>query len=520
MKYFRLTILLLILAELFSFCAFLYPVFNKVCFIAILIIAIFVSLEKLEYGLYLVFAELFIGSFGYLFFYEAGGINFSLRIGLFLTVFSVWTAKLLIEKNRRNDFFQKIRRSKIIKWYFPLFLFLIFGVINGILRKNSFNNIFFDANNFMYFALIFPIIDVIRDKEQIEKIFNIFFASMVVISGKTLFLLFIFSHKMGYAMEFLYKWMRDFRLGELTAMNTGFYRIFSQAHIFVLISLFCAVLLLFSKREDIFKSEKMQNANCKMQNHMPEAENGKFKIFFHNFALYALFLMVIILGMSRSFWVGGAASLAVLYFFLIYIIKVSWENLAIFTGTLILGLILSIMILFVIVKFPYPKETAFFSTDLFKDRAMTINDEAGSSRWNLLPPLTREIFNSPILGSGFGKTVTYKSNDPRVLSSTPTGMYTTYAFEWGYLDIILKIGIAGMLAYLWLIWNVWKEGWDRLRAAETRYYLGSMIGLIGLMIGFIAILATSIFSPYMNHPLGIGYIMLSSAVLPILCEST
>jgi len=62
---------------------------------------------------------------------------------------------------------------------------------------------------------------------------------------------------------------------------------------------------------------------------------------------------------------------------------------------------------------------------------------------NQLRPLLDAIAQHPWLGSGFGRTVTYRSTDPRVLADHPAGAYTTTAFEWGYLDIALKIGLLG-----------------------------------------------------------------------------
>ncbi|MFH0856970.1 MAG: hypothetical protein V1860_03675, partial [bacterium] len=130
-------------------------------------------------------------------------------------------------------------------------------------------------------------------------------------------------------------------------------------------------------------------------------------------------------------------------------------------------------------------------------------------------------------------------------------------------DIILKIGLLGMAAYLWLIWKIFKEGLDIILSKDhsPSFEEGergrfSMAGtgdlnsvltkeecerkgvinykncatenptptlpskgretlIAGCFLGLIIILATSIFSPYMNHPLGIGYIMLCSVALPI-----
>lgn len=492
-KYFRLTLLFLVLAEIFSFCGFLYPSFNKVCFLSILIIALIASLKKLEYGIYILLAELFAGSFGYAFFYDFNGTAISLRIGLFLIIMSAWLAKMANKKNREEGI-KLIKENKFIKYYFLLHVFLIWGVIAGFLYRNGASNVFFDSNAYIYFGLLFPLITEILTLEQVKNIFLIFAASVIVVSTKTMLLLYVFSHKMYYAMGFLYRWVRDYRFAEITEMKYGFYRVFSQAHIYVLILLFFMVFFIFSH----LSKEK-------------EKDTGK-KIFFA--ALYIISLAVIIIDLSRSFWAGGFAGVLFMYYIFIFVMRYPWKKLLNITLMLFSGAVVAFVIIMAVVKFPYPKENGEFSADLLSDRVTELIGESGAkSRWNLLPILAAAAEKHIFLGSGFGATVTYQSSDPRIRSLNSSGEYKTYAFEWGYLDIILKIGILGMAAYLWLIWKILSKGWEIIRGKNNYSAVIS-----GCMIGIILILATSIFSPYMNHPLGIGYIMLCSVIFPLIIK--
>jgi O-antigen ligase len=140
---------------------------------------------------------------------------------------------------------------------------------------------------------------------------------------------------------------------------------------------------------------------------------------------------------------------------------------------------------------------------MFEDRLTDLSEAAVRSRWDLLPPLGKAIVKHPIIGSGFGTTVTYKSSDPRAVQLSPDGQFTTYAFEWGYLDILLKIGLAGLVVYLLLIVKIWRSGWRSGRSGDFMP--------LGLLLGISALLATNFFSPYLNHPLGIGYILLCNS---------
>jgi hypothetical protein len=127
-----------------------------------------------------------------------------------------------------------------------------------------------------------------------------------------------------------------------------------------------------------------------------------------------------------------------------------------------------------------------------------VTDAAAESRWNLLPVLMKKIGQTPILGSGFGATVTYKTEDPRILAQNPSGLYTTYAFEWGWLEHWIKFGILGIPVMLWLLlsvaWRTWKtdgEWWIRAGFVSSLAALGVI----------------HVFTPYLNHPLGFGFLL-------------
>jgi O-antigen ligase len=219
----------------------------------------------------------------------------------------------------------------------------------------------------------------------------------------------------------------------------------------------------------------------------------------------AFVFAVNLISFSRSNWVGLLFGL----FFLaaVFVKNRKWRRAGrLALDTLIAGA-LALLIIIAIVKFPYPNPIGGFdAANLLSERAGQLSGEAGvSSRWSLLPELWRPIKNNLFLGGGLGKTVTYLSQDPRVLQTNPNGEYTTYAFEWGWLDIWLKLGIFGLLSYL-------------LLAAVIIFKITAIYKmpgfnddfLFGLAAGMIAILAISFFSPYMNHPLGLGYLMLLS----------
>ena len=174
-----------------------------------------------------------------------------------------------------------------------------------------------------------------------------------------------------------------------------------------------------------------------------------------------------------------------------------------FLKYILTGLI-SFLIIYLIAVFPYPK-TGVFNAD-FLNRISNGGESAISSRWSLMPALFKEINKEPFFGQGYGATVTYKSRDPRILQNNPGGIYTTYAFEWGYLDLWLKIGFFGLLSYFVLLFVLIKYSLSK----NNINYLN-----LGFGMGLVFIILTHIFTPYLNHPLGFGFLMIASCLIPL-----
>lgn len=511
-KTFKYTFLFIFLAELFSFFGYLLPAFNKAAFLIIALVALILSLYKMEYGVWILLAELFIGSKGYLFYFDQGGFTISVRMALWLIVMSVWLAKVSVGwlKTKKTEI--QFLKSPYFPYFFILFIFIGWGVINGVLKHNDLSNIFFDFNNWLYFALIFPLFDVISGREKFEKILQILVASIGWLSLKTFFLLFIFSHNLIGMVYELYRWVRTSGVGEITQMPSGFVRIFFQSHIFVLIGLFLFIILISAQIIEKQKNKKFPaRPPTRPPFTLPNGDVGRVvcvqgagrRASF--FLLLTFLLSVVLITFSRSFWAGLLAAFLFFCLFILLKLKIGWNNFLKINGVLLVSAILSFTVIFAIVKFPYPKPTADFGASIFSERAGAISGEAGAaSRWSLLPELWQKIKISPFFGDGFGATVTYKTRDPRVLESNAGGEYTTYAFEWGWLDIWLKLGFFGLLAYAVLIIKIILNLISGAFSDEITNIKKSFA------FGLIVISIVSIFSPYLNHPLGIGYVILAA----------
>ncbi len=492
-KKFNLIILIIFITELLSFLGYFFPLFNQSMFIILSIFFLIISLWRLEYGLLILLAELFIGSFGYLFYFEYHGFTLSIRLALWLIVMSVWLEKTMVDWFKRKRLEVEFGQSIFFHFYIILFIFILWGVINGLLNNNYLSYVIQDAQRWLYFALILPIFAVIKNIATIKNILRILLAAITWLSLETIFLLYVFSHNLNGFAQTLYRWVRLSEVGEVTQIQGGFFRIFFQSHIHVLIGFFIIILLLtFYLLNKPGKKRLINDKN-----------------FLILFGLICLCLTAILISFSRSFWFGLFGGMIILWLIWLIGLKLSWQKFFFINSLLFLATVISFLLIITAVKLPYPRPTGGFNTtDLFGARATLISGEAGaSSRWALLPKLWSGIIRSPILGHGFGSTITYYTNDPRILQSNPSGEYTTYAFEWGWLDIWLKLGLIGLIVYLIL--------WSKIIITAIKIKLSGIEKMIilGLATGAFVLILVNVFSPYVNHPLGIGYLMIISALV-------
>jgi len=502
---FKRTFLFIFLAEILSFIGYLLSPVNQAVFFVIAAAALVLSLYNLKYGVWMALAELFIGSKGYLFYFTAGGLVVSIRIALWIIIMSVWFAGLCKKfvQTKKVDFADEAIRARktLLPYFFLLFAVVCLGALNGLLRGNPGADIFFDFNGWLYLTLLLPVYRIVfagtgEDKKAAERVRSglsalgqVFAASVIWLSFKTFFLIFIFSHDLESIAPAIYRWVRESGVGEITRMEGGFYRIFFQSHIFALAGflIFLFVATRYINRERVVFS----------------------RYFMAIFAMISILLSVNLISFSRSNWAGLIFGIIPVVAYQLWMTKKKrFKKLSITMTMLAASLVLSIGIIAAIVKFPYPGSTGNFNTGLLSERAGQVTGEAGvSSRWNLLPPLAAKIVAAPVLGQGFGATVTYRTNDPRILASSANGEYTTYAFEWGWLDIWLKTGIIGIAAYLLLLVMIFKAGISVSSGEENA-------GIVpGMLIGLAAIIVVNFFSPYLNHPLGLGYIILCAVTI-------
>lgn len=519
-----------------SYLGYIFPWLNLILFFVICFFTILATIRNFEDGLFILFFELFLGSKGYLFSFHIGDFVISLRLAIFIIIFLIWIIRKIT-----SDPEIRFLKSPFLLSFLIFVATLLMGVILGIVNKNKLSIIFFDMNAYLYWGVLIITFDAFRKSKHIEQLLRIFIGTAIAVSLFTLigFFDFLFFHQDAKpdlakaistelsidqgdeidpdkisqsttakkeltessfirttptrSIPLIYRWLQDTGLGEVSYISGKFFRVFFISHIFPMLGF----LFIWTRLMISYPSQKQQH-----------------KLWF---AIGILFICVIIISLSRSIWLGTLGGL--LYSLLHIPIK---RTLKIGAATITLFIIIGVSV----------KITSPHTFQTWNERALSIvqptGDKASTNRINLLQPLYSKIQQSPVLGNGFGTTIEYQSITPE-----KTGMLRVYLVEWAYLDIVLKLGLVGLAAYMWFLTEIIRQGYllmsrklhkpkeggnviheihllEYNKLKKSRYLV-----VLSLIIGMISILITNITTPYLNHPLGIGFLIVVAVSISV-----
>lgn len=467
--------LLVILAlELVSSHVIFVPTANTVACISVGIIIAVLAYKRPTLALSAIVMELMIGSQGHLLQIGTGFI--SIRSMMFVAFFVGWGVSFLRNGSVKNVW--GLLRERI-EWV-VLGLVVVYAFVRGVLMQNA--PIIADTNAWVFIAMIVPVLDLARrEGERLKNdILPVLILAPLWLGIRTLGLEYLYAHGLAVVdpPSPIHLWIRRTGTGEITPLGRNEFRVFMQSFVFMLPALFMWASRRFATHDELLKQ-------------------GKTAVTAGDFLTFAGCVSFIV-GMSRSLAVGllaGGTMLVVLHL---------WKG-----GFSILRNIGQVIVRFVAIfilawamsgiarNFPVPQLAWIVPSDSGSRIATT--DPASNSRRMLLNAMIEKIKQHPILGSGLGATVTYKSSDPRVLAQNPNGLYTTYAFEWGWLDHWIKFGIVGFILMIVLVCRL---GLRLLRMDAPNWMkFAGVASLVGLAV-------THVFTPYLNHPLGLGYLMM------------
>lgn len=467
--------LIVLALELVSFLTIFQDDWNAFAIIVLGLVMGVVSYKRPTLGIAIILLELLIGSKGALLQLWGWPGTISLRMMLFMTFFIGWFGNFLTH----GDVKRLVHALWQRKEWVAIFIVLVYAVVIGKIAGNEF--LFADANAWAFLALLVPVLDLsIRKGEELKQdVLPVLFVGPLWLAVKTIGLEYFFGHGFKGISTNVYLWVRRTGVGEVTLVTVNAFRIFMQSYVYYVPALIIGVAWYLRG----------------------EIPNNKSQITrFVHLWLIATFV-VLGVSLSRSIWIGcfvGILALAV--FYRKELIK-AWKKFLMIVADGVIAL----AIIFVALAIPLPPVDFASLGDLFGSRASAA-DAASVSRWNLLPVITDRIKEAPIFGNGFGATLTYESKDPRILADHPDGMYTTYAFEWGWLEHWVKFGVIGFGAMIYLIYRLLRRTWAMKQPKWLIY---------GVFASLLGIAAVHVFSPYFNHPLGLGALMLVEGWLTV-----
>ncbi len=435
--------------------------------------ALGVSMANIEFGISLALLELFSNAHGQLLNIEIAGFSVSLRMVIFAAVMLAFILQLFQQRLKLD------LRDKRLFIFLPAAAAVLIGFLFGFIR-NGFAEAFSDGNAYLFLLYLLPILSINWTNTKKKMLIQILVAGAVWNIAVSLITLYIFSHFGEHVIYNSYVFLRDLRIAEITDLGGGFYRVFQQSQFFV-VALLLPILALLTK-----------------QKKTPALIWG----------LSSAALSVVILSLSRSFWLGFAVSLIALAVLLIAARKPKLKTISKNTLRFVMFSILGACIVIAVALFPIPNQS-LSSSDLafaFSQRASSSDDAAISSRWNLLDPMIESIKSNPIEGAGFGSIVTFTTDDPRAREINPSGEWSVVAMEWGWLEIWLKMGVIAPIAFAYLLFMTAKM----LLTERTEHQWMS----VGLVSGLVFLTVTHFFSPYLNHPIGLGFILFCIPFIP------
>lgn len=463
----------LVTLDILSFLT-LHSSMETVLFVLVGAAAVAAAYWKPEWLFPIAMAEIIATSNGHSLNIELAGASVGIRILLFAILMLVTLVH--IYKTRTNPIPKRYHVPALL-----LVLLLIYGVVRGYLGGYSLRDIYLDANGYLAIGYLLAALTWVRDSGSRRRLLQAIGAGAFWIILKTLTFFFAFGHLHPKTLDPIYTWIRDTRLGEITLQMGNIYRVFLQSQWFI-------VPTLFLTAGYMILGERAKETGVRV--------------------VHMLAFAAIIASLSRTFWLALAVAVipVVVYFFW----KKGWKHVLSRIPGLTLTKIASIALLWILVAVPIFQTagTNIFG-ELLRDRATGTDDIALDSRRQLLDPMLTAVAEAPVAGHGLGKNVTYVTADQRYIDNHGTNVVSTYAFEWGWVDFLVKFGVVGTFILLTIFYLIGTDLWKAAHKHKAQAWI-----YIPLLGSFLALLIAHAFSPYLNHPIGWGMLAILVALIP------
>jgi hypothetical protein len=392
-------------------------------------------------------AELAIGGHGYLLSIHWHGI-WPLRLGLFVLM-------VVMTLLRWRTWKLPLPPRMALLWPLALVAWVGLASLWGLAQLIPPRQVFLDMNVFLFLPVVGLWWSMLRLRaDRLKLVIAVLSAGVTVTAILGLLLVIIFGSDLNSASS-IYSWIWRTKTGEIFPIGTHLFRVFLQSQMMGLLLGFVLVLLPRERWERWMWVPMVAGVTS------------------------------VWISLSRSFWLGAAVGLCA-------VISYLWwhrKDVRPFLKRAVIAVGLGYFLFSWAGNFPNPIPWLANRHPLSARISNVGSNQAAEARLNQIKPLVTAIERHPVWGRGFGTTVTFFSPDPRT-----NGYRTASAFELGYLDWWLDMGMVGMVILGgWLI--------TLLRKKSSHQYLVPSV---------IALFAVHLTTLYLNHPIGIGWLAVAT----------
>lgn len=335
-------------------------------------------------------------------------------------------------------------------FYFDIILFFYvfaFAIANGIVSGYEIADVIKSSQGYLYLLIYFPISLLIDNKQKSKQIFRLIINCAVVLAlvSITIFVIYYFdSTKYNVFTPILDKLDYGY-----IAYRGGLPTVFLKTSPFIAISF---VLLL------------VHYINLKKERNLV------------NTLKLSILLFGIIVTMSMGIWIGTSVGI------LLTIMLSRGKN-------KIFGLTIVILLM----GFAYYLASDYISVSI--TNRLSSNDSSFIIKFDQFFMLVKNWLNKLVLGNGFGIEITFL---------TELGKRTMINFELFWLQLLVNMGLIGFIIYLKIFIKSIYYSFKKNNAINFK----DSLHIKSLIIGLIVLVIISSVNPFLNNPIGIGYLVI------------
>lgn len=369
-------------------------------------------------------------------------------LSLYILLIASWGLKKTLEvisQGRTGSLYSPIT--------FPLIIFLsatLMAFIIGILRGHKFWHCSSDLNAIMYYGLCFIMLEEIRNKKELYRLFVLVVIAAVFGLLRGLYHLIVVNPPVDIGIEIIYKGLSRLRDASVFAL------------IMFILSVAMVAILPKGKRRAVFM------------------------------LLSLFFAAMQILSFARSLWVAAVFGLAFLFFVSLAKQKTNFVKL-ISISIIALSIYISIAMS---VPVDNPLHKSIYALEKRYESAFTAKEEPSiMTRGSEWAEAKRRALQYPFLGNGLGTEFTYFRYD--VWLGTPRWDTTRYIHN-AYLFIFLNMGLMGLLSFLWFCFSFIRYGLKIYGSLEQGMDKALALGITS---SFASLMVVSLAGPFLISPI-------------------